>query len=124
VDVGELAIRDLDFEATARVGAASELTLTGSADNAVATQLTTLIDNLHNELVATGSREICVDIRALEFMNASCFNILVNWLGHVNELDPDKRYQLKFSTNTSIPWQRRSLRTLSCFATDLVTVEG
>ena len=122
--MGELAIRDLDFEAEARVGVAAELRLTGSADNAVATQLTTLIDDLHNQLVATGTREISVDIRALEFMNASCFNILVNWLGYVNDLEPEKRYQLKFSTNTSIPWQRRSLRTLSCFATDLVTVDG
>ena len=122
--MGELAIHDLDFEAEARVGAAAELRLTGSADNAVATQLTTLIDDLHNQLVATGTREICVDIRALEFMNASCFNILVNWLGYVNELEPEKRYLFKFSTNTSIPWQRRSLQTLSCFATDLVTVDG
>lgn len=121
--MGELAIRDLDFEAEARVGAASELRLTGSADNAVATQLTTLIDQLHHDLVAFGSREISVDIRALEFMNASCFNVLVNWLGYVNDLEPDKRYRFKFATNTSIPWQRRSLRTLSCFATDLVTVE-
>jgi hypothetical protein len=122
--VGELAFRDLDFEATARVDAAAELRLTGSADNAVATQLTSLIGDLHNELVTCGATEIRVDIRELEFMNASCFNVLVNWLGQVNELDPAKRYQLKFSTNTSIPWQRRSLRTLSCFATDLVTVEG
>ena len=122
--MGQLAFRDLDFEATARVDAAAELRLTGTADNAVATQLTTLIDDLHNELVTCGAREVRVDIRELEFMNASCFNILVNWLGYVNELDPEKRYHLKFSTNTSIPWQRRSLRTLSCFATDLVTVDG
>ena len=122
--MGDLTFRDLDFEATARVGTPSELRLTGSADNAIATQLTTLIDDVHNQLVACGARESRVDIRELEFMNASCFNILVNWLGLVNELEPAKRYLMRFSTNTSIPWQRRSLRTLSCFATDLVTVEG
>jgi hypothetical protein len=41
----------------------------------------------------------------------------------INDLPPEQRYQLRFAPNPAIPWQRRSLRTLSCFATDLVVVE-
>jgi hypothetical protein len=48
--------------------------------------------------------------------------VLVAWLGRVNELALDQRYELRFATNPAIPWQRRSLHTLSCFATDLVVV--
>jgi len=122
--MGELAIRDLDFEAATRLDATPELRLVGSADTAIVKQLAALIEELHGRLVSAGVRDIVVDIRSLEFMNASCFNVLVNWLGLIHELEPHQRYRLHFTTNHSIPWQRRSLHTLSCFATDLVVVEG
>lgn len=121
--MGELAIRDLDFEAATRLDATPELRLAGSADTAIVEQLAALINELHAKLVTAGVRDIVVDIRALEFMNASCFNVLVNWLGLIQDLDPGQRYHLHFSTDHTVPWQRRSLQTLSCFATDLVVVE-
>jgi hypothetical protein len=117
-----LAIRELDFEAVAKL-APPTLHLTGSADATVVVALTKLVDTLHGKLIALRAREVLVDIRGLEIMNASCFNVLVNWLGMVNDLSPDERYQLRFASNGAIPWQRRSLHTLSCFATDLVVVE-
>jgi len=118
----ELAIKDLDFEAAAELESTVQFRLSGNADGAIVAQLTTLIDDLHRRIVADHLREVAVDIRGVEFMNASCFNVFVSWLNLINELPPENRYSLRFSINPGIPWQRRSLRTLSCFATDLVQV--
>jgi hypothetical protein len=56
-------------------------------------------------------------------MSASAFNELVTWLGSIHELPEEKRYKLRLLSNPDIHWQRRSLKTLSCFAIDLVSVE-
>lgn len=117
---GALAIREPDFEAIVE---GDTLRLTGSADASVVDELAALVAELHARLVAAHAPEIAVDIRALEFMAASCFNVLVTWLGTIHELVPDARYALVFRANPAIPWQPRSLTTLSCFATDLVRCE-
>lgn len=118
----ELAIRDLDFEATVQLEAPAQFRLAGNADGAIVAQLTTLIGDLHARLAQGDIREVTVDIRGVEFMNASCFNVFVSWVNMIHELPPESRYLLRFSIHPGIPWQRRSLRTLSCFATDLVQV--
>ena len=119
----ELAIRDLDFEAVASIEP-PEIRLRGSADGTVVTRLIHMIAKLHERLAAANVRDVSVDIRALEFMNATCFNVLINWVASINDLDPDQRYQLRFAINPATHWQRRSLHTLSCFATDLVVVQS
>jgi hypothetical protein len=119
----ELAFKDGDFAAEARLDAVSQLRLTGNADGSIVTPLTNLVHDLHDQILAAHATELAIDIRSLEFMNATCFNVLVAWVSLINELPPEQRYLLRFSTNPAIPWQRRSLRTLSCFATDLVVVE-
>jgi hypothetical protein len=120
--MGELAIRDLDFEAAAEVATDASIRLSGNADATIVPQLTRLIDQLHREVVEHRQPEVSVDISTLEFMNASCFNVFVSWLNLITELPAESRYRLRFTINSAIPWQRRSLRTLSCFATDLVQV--
>src|SRR4051794_3263405 len=119
--------RDPDFEAELQLDAANSpaaMRLAGSADGRNVGRLQTLITDIHSKLLSTKSTLLAVDIRELEFMNATCFNVLVWWVGLIHDLPPEQRYQLRFATNTAIPWQRRSLRTLSCFATDLVLVEN
>ncbi|HEY5923202.1 MAG TPA: hypothetical protein VIV11_16095 [Kofleriaceae bacterium] len=116
-----LAIRDVDFEAIASIEPPT-LRLRGNADASIVARLRVLIDKLHHQLVAGRAREVAVDIRALEFMNATCFNVLINWLALINDLGPDDRYHLRFAISSGTHWQRRTLHTLSCFATDLVVV--
>lgn len=118
----DLAIRDLDFEVATELEGAANIRISGNADGAVVPQLTLLISKLHQHVVVARMAQVSVDIRMLEFMNASCFNVFVSWLNLINELPPTDRYLLQFSINPAIPWQQRSLRTLSCFATDLVQV--
>ena len=120
--LADLAIRERDFEAAAQVETAPALMLTGNADARVVSPLLALVEALHAEVCATRAGHVVVDIRRLEFMNASCFNVFVTWLTLVNDLAPDQRYELRFTLNKAIPWQRRSFNTLSCFATDLVVL--
>jgi hypothetical protein len=119
---GLIAIRDLDFEATAELEPGASLRLSGTADGGVVSQLSSLLEDMHAQLVAAKTAEVTVDIRTLDFMNASCFNVIVGWLDRIQLLPPSERYQLRFAINPAIPWQCRSLRTLACFATDLVQV--
>ncbi len=123
--LGEVpSIQEPDFVATVSHGSPAELRLSGIADGSATTSLIDLIGRLHDALVADGAREIVVEIRELELMSATAFNALVGWLTKVNELTADRRYQLRFRANPEIPWQQRSLQTLSCFATDLVVIES
>jgi hypothetical protein len=115
----ELAIRELDFEARFDP-ARPAFAMSGNADASVAQQLQQLIHAIHEQC---GPRGVNVDVRNLEFMAASCFNTFVVWIGLINELPIERRYQLRFTINTAVPWQRRSLATLTCFATDIVKME-
>jgi hypothetical protein len=117
----EFAVHSADFEAVAE-SLPFGLRLVGNADGRVIEELAALVASLHDQIAAAGAQVVAVDIRQLEFMNASCFNVFVTWLGLINELASERRYALRFATNPAIPWQRRSLRTLSCFATDLISV--
>ncbi len=116
-------IRVPGFTAEVRLAAEVELTLRGSADVDTAERLTVLVHELHAELVAGPLRQVVVDIAQLDFMSAASFNVLVSWVGLIQESDPAQRYQLRFRSSGRILWQRRSLKTLSCFATDLIEIE-
>lgn len=122
--MGGIGFRALDFEASAELASTTIVRFTGNGDSSVTSDLAQMISDVHDQVVARRAATVVVDMHALEFMSASCFNVLVTWLGWINELAPSSRYRVRFATNTTIPWQRRSLRTLSCFATDLVEVEG
>ena len=115
----ELGIRELDFEA-AFDDATRALALSGNADSSVAKQLQALVDAIHER---SGPKPVAVDLRSVEFMAASCFNTFVVWVGLINERPFDRRYELRFAINPNVAWQRRSLATLTCFATDIVKVE-
>jgi hypothetical protein len=99
------------------------LRLSGSADISTRQPLEALIERLHGRLEAAGASKIRVDLRQLEFMSAASFTALVGWLSLVHELPPERRYRIQFQSNPLIRWQRRSLGALSCFATDVVTIE-
>jgi hypothetical protein len=113
----ELAIRELDFEASFD-GSSHAFALAGNADGTVSKQLQELVRSIHGASIT----HVQVDLRNLEFMAASCFNTFVMWIGLINELPPDRRYELRFVINPAVSWQRRSLTTLTCFATDIVRV--
>ena len=116
-------IHEGGFAAEVNLAEPVALTLRGNADSSTSNALATLVHRLHRCVVERRTRAVLVDIRQLEFMNASSFNVFVDWLTLVGELPVDGRYVLRFRANAKLPWQERSLHTLSCFASQLVELE-
>ena len=77
---------------------------------------------LHGEAVRLGVRELAIDLRELEFMSSGCFKGLVELLIKAQDLEPSKRYVLRFISDPTQRWQERSLHALRCFNVDLVIV--
>lgn len=118
------AIKLPDFEANARqAGDAIQLSLKGDASGDALEPLEKLLANLHRAAVDRRVTEAAIDIRELEFMSSSCFKTLVTWVTDIQGLDEGTQYSLRFVSNPRIGWQKRSLRSLHCFAVDLVKIE-
>jgi len=105
-----------DWDDRARV-----LKLIGSADNATATGLAKLFDDLHIDLLGKQASQVTVDMRDLDFLGTACVKELLGWIEKLEDLT--ERYTIKLRSNPTIAWQRTTLPALSCFDTALVTVE-
>lgn len=118
------SIKQPGFEAEVHFDQPVVLVMRGNADIASAGALVAMVEQLHAALTAARATLVIVDIAQLEFMNASSFNVFVTWVALVLEHAPENRYQIRFRSSPNILWQARSLRTLSCFATDLIEIES
>ena len=115
--------RTFSAQAT-REGRGLVVQLTGEADLDARLALEAFVVELHRCALAVAAPEVIVDLRRLEFMNSSCFKSLVTWLGEIQDLPAERRYDVRFRSNPQMLWQRRSLHALRCLAIDLVTVEA
>jgi hypothetical protein len=118
-----LEIVDHELKASARLGDQGvTLALVGTADTRSMAALDALLRKLHEQARQSGVRSVVVDLRALEFMNSSCFKAFVTWVSSVQELDAASQYKIDFLSDVRRHWQRRSLGALACFAVDLITI--
>jgi anti-anti-sigma factor len=117
-------VNDNDFSANAG-GAGPELTITlsGNADLNVKVELERFMTAVHEEARRTGTKEVIVDVRDLEFMNSSCLKSFVWWISSVQALAAAHQYKITFVSSPSMYWQRRSLRALAGLAREIVAVE-
>lgn len=106
----ELALREL------------RLTFEGTGDVAAIELLSDYLRQVHAEAIRLGLTEVTCDFRKLTFMNSSCFKAFVVWIDRVKNLP--QPYQIRFVTEPSMQWQRRSLEALRRLATSVVIVEG
>lgn len=97
--------------------------LCGTADLRVTDSVEAILGRVHQKALELAIPEVRVDLRELEFMNSSCFKSFVSWISEVSDLTAGQ-YRIRFLSNPSILWQRRSLHALSCFAAELVTIEA
>ena len=122
-----LALNDITAEQMTMQGRLADdsivVRLIGTADTGVREQLEEFFTQLHAEAVRLNTPEVVVDVRELEFMNSSCLKVFVAWLAQLRELQAPVQYKVRFRSNPTLLWQRRSLAALSCFAIDLVTIE-
>lgn len=96
----------------------------GSADSRSQDAIEELLDRVHAEALRLRLPEVAVDFRDCDFVNSSCFKAFVVWLEHIQELETDQQYRLRFFSDDTKAWQRRSLQALSCFAIELVHIES
>jgi hypothetical protein len=97
--------------------------LSGTADLRVTDSVEAILTSVHQKALELGIPEVQMDLRELEFMNSSCFKSFVSWISEVSDLTAGQ-YRIRFLSNPSILWQRRSLHALSCFAAELITIEA
>jgi hypothetical protein len=100
------------------------VSLTGTADLTVKTQLERFLRTVHTEAQRCLAEEVTVDVRQLEFMNSSCLKCLVWWISTVQEQPGEGKYRIVFVSSPSVYWQRRSLNALACLANDIITIQA
>lgn len=100
------------------------LRLSGSADKTSVDAIGKMFAALHDELCKRGTRALVIDMCDCDYMAATCFRQLLALVNRVQSLDADKRYKLRLRGNRSLAWQVHSLAALSCFDTELISVEG
>lgn len=104
----------------------SEITvkLLGSAETSAMAELDAFLRRVHAHVMDAKLPEVTIDVRALDFMNSSCFKTFVSWIGVVQELPPEQQYKVRFVADDKKHWQSRSLGALACFAVDLIRIES
>lgn len=90
--------------------------LHGTADTMVTRDLHVFLTDVHKEALARHASVVFVDLRDLEFMNSSCLKCFVAWLARIQDLDAAAHYRIRFLSDPTKHWQRRSLVALSSFA--------
>jgi hypothetical protein len=98
------------------------LALRGSADFRNHEMLGSVLRDLHTKALDMKATQVDVDVRSLEFMASSCFKQFVTWLNDVQLSQPTEQYKIRFVSDTTKYWQRRSLGALSAFASELVEI--
>jgi hypothetical protein len=101
-----------------------QVSLTGTADLTVKTQLDHFLREVHTEAQRSLAEEVTVDVRQLEFMNSSCLKSFVWWISTVQEQPGDGRYRIVFVSSPSVYWQRRSLNALACLANEIISIQA
>lgn len=109
---------------TARAGEELAGRLAGVAEIAVNDRLAGYLHALHTRAATDHVKQVVMDLARLDFMNAACFRAFVAWIHELQELPRPRQYLIRFRWNEQLPWQRRSINALKCFATDLISIEA
>jgi hypothetical protein len=118
-------IKNSDLASKTEVEASTITTrLLGNAETSAMTELAGYLGRLHTAAIGGKIGEVVIDMRALEFMNSSCFKTFVAWIGQLQEEEPGAQYKVRFVSDEKKHWQSRSLGALACFAVDLIRVES
>jgi hypothetical protein len=101
-------------------GRCVRVSFSGTADLRSQTALDSFLGALHRETKASAADEVRVDVRALEFMSAACFRLVVEWLCRVD--DDQRPYKVSFFADRHRQWQRRSMEALSSLGGGFISV--
>lgn len=71
---------------------------------------------LHETLRQAKPARVVADFRALELVSAATLKQLASWLVRIHEAPADEQYAVEIVASPDLPWQRRTLAALRCFA--------
>lgn len=97
-----------------------KVTVWGYGDMRCQSALQEFLVALDGEATRVRADEVLMDIRGLDFMSSGCFKHFVTWLATAKQAS--RLYRVVFHSNPTLPWQKLSLRALSSFAPDMVSV--
>jgi hypothetical protein len=97
--------------------------LRGVASYAALDALELMLSRVHEVAERASVDETIVDLRELEFMSSSCLKTMIAWINEIQLMDVERRYRVRLVSNPEVHWQRRSLESLRCFASELITVD-
>ena len=123
IDIPNIDANDLRA-APSYVDGQLSVVFAGSADSRSQSAVEELLGKVHSEAMRLKLPEVAVDFRECDFVNSSCFKAFVVWLEQIQELEAAEQYKLRFFSDDTKAWQRRSLQALSCFAIELVHIES
>jgi hypothetical protein len=123
IDIPNIDANDLRA-APSYVDGQLSVVFAGSADSRSQVAIEQLLGKVHAEAMRLKLPEVAVDFRDCDFVNSSCFKAFVVWLEQIQELEAAEQYKLRFFSDDTKAWQRRSLQALSCFAIELVHIES
>jgi hypothetical protein len=120
----ELEVQEPNFRTEAKHDAERlEVSVQGEASLESLETLSRLLDATHEEAVRLNSKEVVMNLTQLEFLNSSGVKHFVKWLRRASAAGDGQGYRIRILSSPLVPWQRRGLEALRCFAPQRVTVE-
>jgi anti-anti-sigma factor len=120
----EIAVQEPNFRTAGRRDSDRlEIRLEGEASIEALDALGRVLALTHEEAVRLEAKEVVMNLTQLEFMSSSGLKHFVRWLRRACELGDGKGYRIRLVSSPLVPWQRRGLEALRCFAPQRVTVE-
>jgi hypothetical protein len=104
-------------------GALVRVRIKGNADMQSLTDLDAFLRALYVQVLKLAVNEVSFDMRDLYFMNSSCLRCFVTFIIDDADLGTAQRFRIKFISNPTLHWQRKSLDALKACGDDLVSVE-
>ena len=90
-------------------------TMAGDGDATSMDTLSAYLKNVDRQAIDNNVKSVVLDFQELEFMNTSCFRLLVSWIAGVGR-SKDSDYHVTFRGNPSLCWQRRGIDALRSLA--------
>jgi hypothetical protein len=100
------------------------LNLEGEADLEMAPFVGRVLEGVHREAQRLGVAEVALDLSQLQFVSAPGLKQLIGLLRDAAGLPESIAYRIRVISSPLIPWQKRGLNALRCFAPDIVTIES
>lgn len=106
-----------------REGSRLVVEFSGSVEHKSHDELQAFFRRLHAEAQRVVATQVTLDVRQLEFVDSSCFNVFVVWIDSLNRLAPLVRYRIRFLRDPNRRWQIRGFDALKHLCLTHITIE-